>query len=125
MGRHFRQLCNPFWPCTGLMCCHCGDFYPTSKFVWTETGEAISSFRKRLRRATPLPAGLWRIGLGQVVGLTLGTSVANRVVSRVNPKDGDPVLLYLVLLISITVLTYVLVSYLFNKYYGIDYSQEA
>lgn len=69
-GKDFAGLCNPFAPCLGTICVKCGPD-STKNFTWEDTGESVSSFRRRVRRASPiLTAWSWIVApvIGAVVG---------------------------------------------------------
>lgn len=53
-GSDFAGLCNPFDFCMGTYCVHCGIADSLSHFVWEDTGEKISVYRRRLRKSSPM-----------------------------------------------------------------------
>jgi hypothetical protein len=74
-GGDFTHICDPFWPCTSTYCCQCAGFAPLSEVRWTNTGEPVSEYRRRLRANTPGLLKVWRYGLGFLLGGAVGAGV--------------------------------------------------
>jgi hypothetical protein len=55
-GDDLVRLECPFRPLDGTYCCRCGDFVPLDDVRWTDTGETISTYRRRLKASV----GFWR-----------------------------------------------------------------
>lgn len=94
-GRHFVGLCNPFAPCSGTICMECGPD-STKNFVWADTGESVSRYRRRLRRASPgLTALNWLVApaIGALIGAIAlsgveGPNLSSTVASAVGAVVG-------------------------------------
>jgi hypothetical protein len=52
-GMHLLQLCDPFSATVGTYCGDCDDHFPLKEFTWDDTGERISTARKRHRAMGP------------------------------------------------------------------------
>jgi hypothetical protein len=75
-GWILQALCNPYRYVSATKCARCGGDVPLKQVAWTDTGEPIAAYRKRLKPL--IPAGkrnlvsLLRFGLiaaGLVMGL--------------------------------------------------------
>jgi hypothetical protein len=54
------------------ICCGCGRAVPIRQVAWSETGENVAAYRRRLRTAMPLGRRLFFGSLGPVVGALAG-----------------------------------------------------
>lgn len=52
-GDDFRRLVDPFSPVQVTYCASCRKMESLDKVAWSDTGEPIAAFRRRLRDATP------------------------------------------------------------------------
>lgn len=74
-GGDFVGICNPLSPCQGTFCASCQDFDRLNKFVWEETGETLSAYRKRLLKNTSPMVRFWwvpAVALGGILGAIIG-----------------------------------------------------
>jgi hypothetical protein len=84
----FVGLCNPFEPCMGTMCASCGGPDDLKNFVWEETGEKLSDYRKRLRQDAPAFYSLWSWLISPSIGAAIGAAIGIFVVKDKPALDG-------------------------------------
>jgi hypothetical protein len=120
-GGDYTHICDPFWPCTGTFCCGCSNFVPLGEVSWTDTGETVSAYRRRMRAETPAVVKVWRFGGGLVVGAALGVLIGFLVAlaARV-PRDRSTGFIIVGALVG-AFLVYYLGTVLLNRLLGIDY----
>lgn len=73
---HFAGLCNPFEPCSGTICANCGFPDSVSAFLWQDTGESISDYRKRLKQGASSGVKLWVWLISPLLGAAIGATLA-------------------------------------------------
>lgn len=78
-GIDFEMLANPFTFTSSTMCVHCKKQVSLKQVAWSETGESITGYRRRLRREAPAILKLiaWVIGplLLGCVGAGIGYAI--------------------------------------------------
>lgn len=119
----YTRLSDPFWPCNSTFCCGCSDFVPLDSVVWTDTGESIAAYRRRLRAQTPRFVGLWRMGLGFFIGAALGAILCKLMFRGDDFKVLAGFLLFLYVALG-GALTYLAGTLILNKIHGIEYRRE-
>ncbi|WP_254512770.1 hypothetical protein [Anatilimnocola floriformis] len=87
-----KRLCNPLRVASVAQCTGCGEFPVLSKLRWTDTGETLEAFRKRMWRKTPAACAIAHyLLLLPLAGLLTIACIPPNVV---NP--GPPIGLYVV-----------------------------
>jgi hypothetical protein len=122
-GHDYTHICDPFWPCSSTFCCGCSSFVPLDSVVWTDTGETIAAYRKRLRAQTPRFVGLWRMGLGFFLGAALGAIACKLMFRGDDLKELAGFLLVLYVAVG-DAFTYIAGTLILNKFYSIEYRRE-
>jgi hypothetical protein len=122
-GHDYTHICDPFWPCSSTYCCGCSDFVSLDSVVWTDTGETVAAYRKRLRAATPRFVRLWRTGLGFFLGAALGAILCKLLLRGDDIRELANFLLVLFVAVG-GAFTYIAGILILNKTYGIDYRRE-
>lgn len=89
-GNDFIGLCNPFEPCMGTICASCGTPDSTSQFVWEDTEEPISEYRRRMRREAPSSIKYWNYAISPFLGVAIGGIVGGLLDSK-NPLIGGSI----------------------------------
>lgn len=61
-------LKNPWLYSNYTFCCGCGDYFDEKEFFWTETGENLAAYKKRLKaraikRGMRPPTSQWKLAL--------------------------------------------------------------
>jgi hypothetical protein len=73
-GDEYRALCHPFLGVRETFCATCQTYDRLARFGWADTGEPLSDYRARVRRAQPagvrfrLSWGYWLAGLAAAAG---------------------------------------------------------
>ena len=88
-GRHFPHLCNPFRFVMGTICASCGMPDSTKSFRWIDTGETVSSYRRRRVGKHPI-ALLFTWIILPAIGGAIAASVMLGMRPRNNPDLPDP-----------------------------------
>lgn len=70
-GSDWVGLCNPFAQTMGTICSHCGTSASLKHFAWTDTGENLQAYVRRLRKKCPVFWQMWFWWLGPVCGAVL------------------------------------------------------
>ena len=78
-GDDFASLTNPFHIVSGTMCVACQKAVGLREVVWAETGETILSYRRRMRRASPMGLKLLAWFIGPLALAALGVGIGTRV----------------------------------------------
>jgi hypothetical protein len=90
MPEHVRRnyLADPCYYSSflGTVCSHCGGPVPDSQLIWTETGERLSDYMRRLRKSKPLDYHLARFLLPLLPALVLTGAAAMSMM-----RNGEPV----------------------------------
>jgi hypothetical protein len=111
-GADFAQICDPFWPCRATYCCQCAGKAPLDEVRWTDTEEAVSEYRRRVRQQTPALVKAWHYGLGFLIGGAAGAVAGWLMGSAAFAIGGGVVGALVCHQVGIPVL---------NQMYGIDY----
>ena len=92
-GRHFPQVCNPFRMVTGTICATCGFPASTKDVAWTDTGETVSSYRRRRVKTHPI-AMLFAWLLIPLAGAAAGVMIGEAI--RKPNAGADPFVVSLI-----------------------------
>lgn len=71
-GHSFLRLANPFAVVSETICCGCGRAVSIREVEWTDTGENVVAYRRRLRSTIPLGRRLFFMTLGVAAGALVG-----------------------------------------------------
>src|SRR5688572_458742 len=72
-GYAFERLACPFeFAPGGTICSACQKAVPLRQVRWTDTGEVVADYRRRLRRATPVGRRILYSLLGPLAGALIG-----------------------------------------------------
>lgn len=80
-GKDLVGLCNPFELVIGTICANCGTPDSTSTFSWEDTGEKVSTYRRRGVMQMPLLAIFsWLIlpAIGGALGGVIGSNIQGK-----------------------------------------------
>lgn len=75
-GNDFSRVANPFCFVSQTYCSNCGSWVNLGGVSWADTGEAISAYRRRLRRRAPLKVKLIAWVLTPILGALIGAPLA-------------------------------------------------
>lgn len=112
---------TPFAYSSGTYCTQCRNHFPLSAFVWADTGESITAYRKRLRTTAPSGIKLCAWYLGPAIEMAVGALVG--VVLILSGVEFHR-LLFLVFMIFGLVLGYAIGLWIGQSIWGIDYRKE-
>lgn len=71
-GSHFQRLCDPMSGADQTFCAGCGGIFYEQHFLWEDTQELVSDYRKRMLQYTPPQVKQWYQSRFWIAGIILG-----------------------------------------------------